>query len=384
MRTHLLILMILLVFSGCSQRKPNIPVNKEIIDGIVHVKNPELPLNGHITLEIERIRELNPYDTEEFGLRWIDFKRNSDGEVMFYSSRGSEVHRFNSENTYLGNLTKQGQGPGEFLNNRFLNPFYVKNHIFVAGDFKLALFEKNGNLLHERKTGLYPRIFVDENRFFVEKSERKDNGRMNNIILISMDSETIENFQETIFFQRKNVGWIEKKGGNAGYTHPWGVPNILYTFDDFNRRILVCLNTEYKICVKNLSGETEYVVERPYNKVSITGGDKKKILTSFFQDEPEKWMIDSFPDNLVAIKNIKNLPNGFLAVYRVAGIDRYEIDIFNPDGHYIYSVSPLKEIALDEVKFNSYGFARIKTREDGFMVYEEYIVNNLPEIFNLR
>jgi len=73
-RIHLFILVLLLVFSGCSQREPNIPVQKEVIDGIVHVKNPELPLKGHITLDIEKIRELNPYDTEEFGLGWIDFK----------------------------------------------------------------------------------------------------------------------------------------------------------------------------------------------------------------------------------------------------------------------------------------------------------------------
>ncbi len=380
-RIHLFTLVILLIFPSCRKNEVNIPVKKEVIDGVVHLKNPEQPLKGHITFEIERIRELNPYDTEEFGLRSINFKRDSDGEVMLYYSTGSEVHRFSPDDTYLGNLTRQGQGPGEFPNNRILNPFYVNNQIFVTGDFKLARFEKNGNLINQRKTGQYPRIFVDENRFFIEKSERRDGSRTKSIILINMNSETFGNFQEIIFFQKENVGWIGKKGSSDGYTHPWGVPDILYTFDGFNQRMFVCLNTEYKIYVKNLNGETEYVVERPYNKVNLTEGDKKKILTSYFQSEPDKWEIDAFPDTLVAIKNIKSLPNGYLAVYRVAGINKYEIDIFNPDGFYVYSVSPLEDIVLDVVKFYDFGFARIKTKDDGFMVYEEYAIQNLPEIF---
>lgn len=380
-RMFLLIPVILFIFFSCGRKEPATPIRREVIDGVVHLMNPERPLKGHITLEIERIRELNPYDTEEFGLGWIDFKRDSDGEVMLYYSTGTEVHRFSSENTYLGYLTREGQGPGEFPRNQSLKPFYINNQIFVTGYLKLARFDKDGNFLNEKKTGLRPQVFVDETRFFIQKRERFDDGWNKKIILVNMASETIGNFHETIFFQKENVGRIEKKGSSDSYSNPWGVPDILYTFDGFNQRMFVCLNTEYKIYAKNLNGETEYVVERPYNKVNLTEGDKKKILTSYFQSEPDKWEIDSFPDTLVAIKNIKSLPNGYLAVYRVVGINKYEIDIFNPDGHYVYSVSPLEEIALDVVKFYGFGFARIKTKEDGFMVYEEYAIQNLPEIF---
>ena len=170
----LLIPVILLIFFSCGRREPDTPIRREVIDGVVHLKNPVRPLKGHVTLEIERIRELNPYETEEFGLGWIDFKRDSDGEVMFFSANGSEVHRFSRENTYMGNLTRQGQGPGEFQNYQILNPFYVNNQIFVSGVQKLARFEKNGDLINERKTGQYPRILVDENRFFIEKEISDD------------------------------------------------------------------------------------------------------------------------------------------------------------------------------------------------------------------
>jgi len=379
-KIHLFLLVIILVFSGCGKDRSNLKVKKEVVDGIVHLINPEEPMKGKILLEIEKIREIDPYETEEFGLRWIDFKRDTDGEVMLFEPTGSEIHRFDPDGGYLGNLIRQGQGPGEFLDGQFLNPSYVNHQLYVTGGMKLARFEKNGNLIDERKTGQYPRIFVDENRFFTRKTERRDADWTEKIVLINMGTNPMEDFKETLFFQGENVGAVQKPGF-GGYTNPWGIPGILYAFSNSSQRAFLCLNSEYRIYVKKLSGETEFVIEKPYKNVPVTEGEKRDILASAWQREPGKWMIDSFPDNLVAIKNLKSLPNGYLAAYRVTGIESYEIDIFNPDGHFVYSVAPLESIDLDEVKFYGFGFARIKTKDDGFMIYEEYRIKNLPDIF---
>lgn len=196
------LLIILLIF-GCDGNDTELQVKKEMVDGIVHLVKPEKPLNGSITLEIEKIREINPYDTEDFGLRWIDFKRNIDGEVIFFTQTGSEVHRFNPDGKYLGNLIRHGQGPGEFSKGQFLNPFFVNNQLYVTGGQKLAKFEKNGNFINERKTGQYPQIFVDENRFFIRERERRNIDWNVKISLIKMDSKGTENFHETIFFPKR-------------------------------------------------------------------------------------------------------------------------------------------------------------------------------------
>jgi hypothetical protein len=378
---HRLLLVVLLVFSGCGKDESNLKVEREIVDGVLHLINPEEPLKGKTILEIEKIREIDPYKIDEFGLRWIDFKRDSDGELMFFNPNGSEIYRFGSDNGYLGKLTCEGQGPGEFTDFHFLNPFYMNQQLYVTGGFKLARFERNGDLIDERKIGQYPQVFVDESRFFIEKTERHDAGRTKRILMIDMDTNKEEDFQETEFFRGENVGWIEKTGGGAGYSNQWGIPNILYVFNSSSQRVFLCLNSEYKVYVKNLSGKTEYIIERPYKNVPVTEGDKRDILISAWKEEPPKWIVDTFPDHLVAIKSMKSLPNGYLAAYRVTGVESYEIDIFDPDGHYVYSVAPLESIDLDDVKFYGFGFARIKTKDDGFMIYEEYRIKNLPEIF---
>lgn len=378
---HLALLVILLIFSGCGKEGSKQKVEREIVDGILFLLNPEEPLRGKVVLDIEKIREIDPYKIEEFGLRWLDFKRDKDGEVMFFDPNGSEIYRFASDDGYLGKLTGQGQGPSEFADFQFLNPFYMNQQLYVSGGLKLARFKRNGDLIDERKIGQYPQVFVDENRFIIEKSERDEAGRTERILMIDIATNKVEEFKETEFFRGENVGWIEKAGGGAGYSNPWGIPKILYVFNSSSQRLFLCLNSEYLIYVKNLSGETEYIVERPFKNIPVTEGDKKDILISAWQREPEKWQIDSFPDKLVAIKNLKSLPKGYLAAYRVNGIESYEIDIFSPEGHYVYSVAPLESIPLDDVKFYGFGFARIKTKEDGFMIYEEYRIKNLPDIF---
>jgi len=375
---NLFLLIILLGFSGCGKDGLNLKVKKEIVDGVFHLINPVEPMKGKIILDIEKIREIDPYQTAEFDLSWLDFKRNTDGEVMLFEPTGSEIHRFGPDDKYLGKLTKQGQGPGEFLNGQFLNPFYVNHQLYVTGGMKLSRFEKNGNLIDERKIGKRPQVFVDENRFFTRETERRGADWTVKIVLINMDTQPAEDFHETVFFQRENVGMVQNASGD-GYTNPWGIPDILFAFDNSSQQAFFCLNSEYMIYVKNLSGKTEFVIEKPYKNVPVTEGDKRDILA--WQREPPKWVIDTFPDHLVAIKSLKKLPNGYLAAYRVAGIDSYEIDIFNPDGHFVYSVAPLESIDLDEVKFYGFGFARIKTKDDGFMIYEEYRIKNLPDIF---
>ena len=102
---------------------------------------------------------------------------NTDNNGIIIGANGSEIHRFNSDGKYLGNLIGLGQGPGEFLNFRSLHAFFVSNQIFVAGTSKLARFKKSGDFISEKKIGQSPDIFVDESRFFMRKREGKRGSR---------------------------------------------------------------------------------------------------------------------------------------------------------------------------------------------------------------
>jgi hypothetical protein len=44
-------------------------------------------------------------------------------------------------------------------------------------------------------------------------------------------------------------------------------------------------------------------------------------------------------------------------------------------------MQPPEGVSLDEVKFYGFGFATKETQEDEFLVYTEYKIKNLPDIF---
>ncbi len=112
MKKLFFLILVLSLFLYCSPKEEQI--EKIIEDGIVHIKNPEKPIKGTVLLDIEKIREINPYKLEEVGFRQFRFARDVDGEVILLGINQTEVHRFAHNGDYLGSLVKKGQGPGEF------------------------------------------------------------------------------------------------------------------------------------------------------------------------------------------------------------------------------------------------------------------------------
>jgi hypothetical protein len=91
-------------------------------------------------------------------------------------------------------------------------------------------------------------------------------------------------------------------------------------------------------------------------------------------------MLSAYPDRLVAIKDVMPLPKGYLAVYRVSGVKKFEIDVFDTQGRYLYALVPPPGVKMDRAQFFSSGFGTIEDAED-YPLYREYRVKNLPEVF---
>jgi hypothetical protein len=173
---------------------------------------------------------------------------------------------------------------------------------------------------------------------------------------------------------------IMKPGGGGGFGDDWAVPNIDFVYDREFRKVFVVYASKYRITAHDLQGNTLYAIERPYDQVKVSRADVKTMLP-WPENEQTKWMFDAYPDHLVAITKMFTLPHGFLAVYRVSGLREAEIDIFDPDGRYIYIMKLPEGMELREPIFFISGFSTIEDRDD-MPVYVEYRVKNFPEIFS--
>jgi hypothetical protein len=379
MKKLIFLILVISLFFCCGPKQGKI--EKVMVDGVPHIMNPEKPIGGEVVLDIEKNLEINPYQYEEVGLRSFSFIRDADGEVILFDPNRSEVQRFNSDGEYIGRLFREGEGPGEFPERRVLDLYFMNNQIWATGGMKFAKYDKNGKFLFERRLRYRPRILVDESTFFIRETERKEQEWLEKISLVNLSLDKDDESSIIDFFQAENVGMIRRPDGRGGFGEPWGTPDIQFAYDRGDRKIYVGLNTEYKIHVKSLKGETMYVIERLYKNVNVSAEDKKKLLSWALKHESMKWALSAYPDVLVAIKDIKILPNGYLAVYRVSGVEAFEIDVFDREGRYVYIMKAPQGVSLEGVKFYNFGIATKETKEDGLEVYAEYKIKNLPDIF---
>lgn len=376
-KAFFLILIIVSVFFSCGKNlEDSVPFI--MIEGIKHIQNPLEPLRGTVILEVEKKLEINPYEQEDVGLNLFFSVKDKNGDIILFDPNKSEAQRFNSSGEYQGSMIRQGEGPGEFVPGRGMVVYFIDDQIWVTGARKLAKFDKLGNFLDQLQLGDRVESFVDSTCYITRKYLRNDEGRLLQYMIrrFADDRSVVDG---PVLMEGQDFGMITKKGGGSSFSDGWGTPNMRYTVDTLNKKIFFVFTPEYKITVKDVEGNTLYVIEKPHERVSISQKEKKEMLGPFV--ERLEWLLSEYPDNLMAVKEITMLPKGYLAVYRISGIKETEIDVFDPEGRFIYVLKMPENMELRETAFYDFGFSTIDWGGD-YPIYYEYRVINLPEIFN--
>lgn len=354
-------------------------VETRTIDGVPHVLNPVNPLNGRVTLEAECVRTINPYELPDVGLKMIMFSRDEAGNVILFDPGKAEGHRFGPDGKYLGPLTKVGQGPGEFAPTQGYLPLFQGPDIWVYGGRKVARFDRAGKLLEERtlKHGFDGQ--VEAGKFFSTDSQSIDEKtQVWTLRFVEFDMDGTENAVDLL--QAENIGMIRDPARRSAFGDKWGTPRFFFSADAPAKRLYCGLNTKYQISVKDYTGRTLFVIEKSHENVKVSRAEVKKIVAWALKYDRSKWMLSAYPDRLIALMGVKPLPKGYLGVIRVAGFEKLELDIFNPDGRYLYAVVPPPDVDLARTEFFASGFGTVGEVGD-YLVYREYRVQKLPEVF---
>lgn len=351
-------------------------VKTETIDGVKHILNPEKPLKGTVMLDVEKTLEINPYEQKDVGIRYMLFARDDDGFVILFDPNQAEGHKFDNKGKYLGSLVKKGQGPGEFSPMQGMYAHFVGDQIWVTGGMKLAKFDRDGKFLSELKLKNRPTIFVDDSHFLAERYVRKSPNELVRIYsLIKFGAESLSDEIVADIIQAKNVGMIQGKDGRGGFAEPWATPGLQVSYGQMDQRIYAGVTSKYEITVKNLKGEPLFVIEKKHRNVSVSTKDKEELLMPQMRQ-----YISVYPDELLAFQEMQALPNGDLVVRRVSGIKKLEVDIFDPDGRYLYALKMPEGISLERASFHGSGFSLVEYKED-YPVYIDYRIKNLPDVF---
>lgn len=362
-------------------------VKSEVIDGVKHIYNSSKPLKGTITLELEKIIEIDSANDSSVPATFNNFGHDHEENIYLGNRREVKIYKFSKEGKFITGFLRKGEGPGEFPRT-FSRFKIIGNDIWVYGTMKIARYDRDGHYVSERKldkTHAHINI-IDEHRFVAnyneyskdEKEYLKPHNRV--CALFGKDQVII-----TRLLEDEKAGFTELRSKDRILRIYEGslTKDILTAYNRGEGNLYLFITNDYKIMVKNLQGETKLIIHRDYQNKILDDSDKEDIV-GMFRDWPEdrkKLLKESLPGTFCAITGIEFIPRDHFVVRRKVGFRKDEADIFDKEGRFVYALKTSKEIPnFIRLRFFRNKVMIIKKLDDRD-VYVQYRVKNLPEIF---
>ncbi len=347
-------------------------------EGKARISNPEAPIKGKITLQLEEKFHWSPQDAgEEFYI--IDFARGPDGSVFLLSRGNYKIYKIDREGRVVKVFSKKGEGPGEF---KFLPKLKVHgNSLWVASSSKVAEFDLDGNLVREfRLKGSYRDIIpLGDGRFLASRlSFEEKTGERVSLLVIDAQDRILARLWDT-----DKTGFIHLKVGGKPFffvSVPPILPVLLWDYSPETGLVYISEAEQYEVWVKDLQGKVRFLVSRQYKRIPFSEEEKEKFVRIYkrMPSGARKAVKKRLPDYLCSIFKLKALAHGYLLVMSVKEMDKLNFDLFDPWGKFLYQLEPPG--ALYDL-FKVYGDGTVASLERDRQLYREYRVKNLPEVF---
>lgn len=108
------LILILFISISCGPKKENIERN--VIDGVTVVKNPKEPMYDEDVFTLEE--ELSIGDAkgkeQQMFTNILDIAVDDSEDIYILDSKQRQILVFNKSGNYSRNISRRGQGPGEF------------------------------------------------------------------------------------------------------------------------------------------------------------------------------------------------------------------------------------------------------------------------------
>ena len=379
------ILVLIVVFSTGCRRGEKIAVEEKILDGVVHVYNPEIPQKGQITLLVKEVLRIDSLDIDADDPPVLDlYARDSENHILICDRRTPRMYRFSPDGRLENKFLEKGEGPGEFP--RGIYAFQVLNdNLWLSHSRKLVCLKPNGAFSGEWK--------FDRNITFIEMVDpekmigniyKKDLTEERTRVCAVFDRNGVD---MATLLENRNAGFTEIRMQNNDnirilrFFSAAITSDILHIYDPENKRVYLYLSGEYQIYRKDLRGNSDLVIHRNYQPVDLTDQDKTDIIDEIFSNwspEQRQLLKDVFPKKFAAINRIALLPNGHIAVRRILGFQKHALDVYDYRGRFVYTLKPPPELPgfyrTDLSGTSIWVFREIDDR-DVFILYE---MTNLP------
>lgn len=306
--------------------------------------NEDKPLRGKWDFQMKKAWEIEKAGKDIIG-SVQNFAAAKDGRVYILDPQNYKIFIMGKDGTFISAFGKRGEGPGEirnFRNGRQL--FAVNNDIIYCDRGRLHYFTLDGKY---KKSLIYPaqlkpRTFVSETTFVSAPVSMASAGnREGEIKLYSVTDKS-----EKILFKFKpfDKATASREGGSGRISVGIIIEDItpLMLVKYRNGKVYFGKNDSYLLNIVDVEGKKTgsfTIKDRMRKDVSRAyKNNLKKQLGDVPPDMVDK-IIDSLPEKASFFQQIVVDKNGlvYLAVSDPDNTSLRAIDIFSPQGKYLYS-----------------------------------------------
>lgn len=393
----------LLIAAGGIEKNPQWKGTIEEKNGVKVIKNPNEPLYGEITFDLEEDLSIGNEEDENYAFYRIGMPVvDSEGNIFVLDSGNFRIQKFDRNGKYLQSIGRQGQGPGEFErpstlyldsdNNIYVEDSGGKVHIFnKGGEFKNAVTLTEFTRPIMREFGI-----TKEGSLIAQtlsREERKSDMPMDydtffNIDLINSDGTTIKTVASFSWERSERI-----KTERGGFLSPNNLCTPRLCLCPINEDLAIYgYSTDYSLFAINAKGETVYIIKKDEPPQPVTKAEKDKVIDRFMggQKENERMPKISRSKYASALKFPKHKPfyeriikddkdRIYVEKFKFL-FNRSEIadfDMFNKDGYFLYKV---KIPILYPVIKSGYIYTREYDQESGYSKIKRYKIKNWEQI----
>jgi hypothetical protein len=317
-----------------------------------------------------------------------------DGKIILFDRRHFKFFILNKDGKFLYSFGKRGEGPGEI--KHMLNFYLVGDRILTYDLGKINFFSLDGKFEKAVPTsstiGLAPIIFIDENRYVKTRIEPALNARPQSLEIYDLATKT------TTYLEGKTPE-VDKKEGRRGVMVmiQIGAGPVERTpgfvVGHFGDKLLWGKNDNYLIRSCNFSGKELFSFSLENREQKKITEELKERIASRAQfrttgggspDDFKKRFMKSIPDVCTYFSQVVSGKNGLIYVYvsDAARENGQEIDIFSPEGKYLYQADIAfpegQRIISNGLVFKDDNLFFVMEDEEGELSFNKYRVTTPP------
>ncbi len=329
---------------------------EEIVEGVVHVKNPAASIEGAVDLPLEELFSLggeSEDDDELFGLVQ-EILLDEDGNSYLLDQQLDEIRVFDPKGRFVKSLGRQGEGPGEFQNPQTFF-FLPDGNIGVAQMMpaRIAVLDRQGEGLDDLPVPgseggftMVRKVLPAGDHLVMQLMVAGfGEGKMRNTNrLVAVDSQgnELSVFGESFREFEVGQGQMVISMGDEEFARVWtAAPDgTVYVVNDY---------TGYRIEVYGADGKLAKVIEREFEPLPFTKEEDARRRKRW-EEQPRRGGLEvkpDFPEFKPDITDLVARPDGELWVRtsRSSAGDRDlgTFDVFDREGRFVRVVRPMVE-----------------------------------------